>query len=146
MLVPLSSSMKSSSGKFAAQAGNKKEIRCSAGTPYLNRQRWSEPNHLQSLGAETFYRLEQKEHMVNQSVNAAVHCSFQTFISIRKHDGGNPQKNPSVFSAAHHIPQEILDSPALLLHVPSWRNGRRARLKIEFQKSVGSSPTGGTNQ
>ena len=34
----------------------------------------------------------------------------------------------------------------LSLHVPSWRNGRRARLKIEFQKSVGSSPTGGTNQ
>lgn len=33
----------------------------------------------------------------------------------------------------------------LSLHVPSWRNGRRARLKIEFQKSVGSSPTGGTN-
>ena len=30
----------------------------------------------------------------------------------------------------------------LSLHVPSWRNGRRARLKIEFQKSVGSSPTG----
>ena len=106
--------MKSSSGKFAAQAGNKKEIRCSAGTPYLNRQRWSEPDHLQNLGTETFYRLEQKEHMVNQSVNAAVHCSFLTLISIRKHDGGNPQENPSVFSAAHHIPQEILDSPALL--------------------------------
>lgn len=106
--------MKSSSGKFAAQAGNKKGIRCSAGPPYLNRQRWSEPDHLQNLGTETFYRLEQKEHMVNQSVNAAVHCSFQTLISIRKHDGGNPQENPSVFSAAHHIPQEILDSPALL--------------------------------
>lgn len=114
MLVPLSSSIKSSSGKFAAQAGNKKGIRCSAGPPYLNRQRWSEPDHLQNLGAETFYRLEQKEHMVNQSVNAAVHCSFLTLISIRKHDGGNPQENPSVFSAAHHIPQEILDSPALL--------------------------------
>ena len=27
--------------------------------------------------------------------------------------------------------------------MPAWRNGRRARLKIEFQKSVGSSPTAG---
>lgn len=28
--------------------------------------------------------------------------------------------------------------------VPAWRNGRRARLKIEFHESVGSSPTAGT--
>lgn len=143
--------MKSSSGKFAAQTGNKKGIRCSAGPPYLNRQRWSEPDHLQNLGAETFYRLEQKEHMVNQSVNAAVHCSFLTLISIRKHDGGNPQENPSVFQQLIIFHRKFLTlRPSclliLLLHVPSWRNGRRARLKIEFQKSVGSSPTGGTNQ
>ncbi len=29
---------------------------------------------------------------------------------------------------------------------PAWRNGRRARLKIEFQKSVGSSPTAGSSK
>ena len=70
--------MKSSSGKFAAQAGNKKGIRCSAGPPYLNRQRWSEPDHLQNLGTETFYRLEQKEHMVNQSAVSYTHLTLPT--------------------------------------------------------------------
>ncbi|HBI12436.1 MAG TPA: hypothetical protein DD422_04255 [Akkermansia sp.] len=52
--------------------------------------------------------------MINQNVNAAVRCLSQTLISNRKHEGENPREIPSVFSAAHYIPQEILDSPALL--------------------------------